>query len=541
MISAGTALLLGQTAPPAIPSNVIFEPNLTYAEGPEFGVDVVRPRDNETHPAVLCIHGGGFRAGDRQSYLPLCIRLAQRGYVAATVSYRLAPKYQFPAPVHDVKAAVRWLRANAEKFHLDPTRIGVTGGSAGGTLALFLGLTPGVQEFEGDGPNLDQSSRVSAVVDYYGATDFTKSYGKSVDAAEVLPQFLGGDLEHARPAHIRASPINWVSPSSAPVLAVHGTNDRYVEYAQSLWLMDRLKLVGIPAELATMEGADHGFRGDVASRAEQLLFAYFDKYLAEPKTERTILAANRAAGEVMGLSWPSGKVLWRVGNEHGNDVQGLPGGHVLYTVDPHFQVVEMDEKHHPVWEYGSAEGLQRPVSAQRLPNGNTLIADAFQGKVVEVNRGRRIVWQYANPDLAEMRMRQARRTPTGTTLIAIESTGKIIEVDAAGKIIWTYDAVGGAKRLPYLAQRLPNGNTLIGLADPGEVVEVDKSGKIVRSIGGTAELKLSWVSGIEMLPGGGLLLADSTGKRLIEVDANGKLVRELATGNWDIASVSLAR
>lgn len=537
------AATLAAQAPPPMPDNVIFEPNLRYAPGPDSGVDVVRPRDNSgaPHPAVLCIHGGGFRAGSKESYLALCIKLAQRGYVAATVNYRLAPKFQFPAQVHDVKAAVRWLRANAAKFHLDESRIGVTGGSAGGTLALFLGLTPGVKELEGYGPNLDQSSSVSAVVDYYGATDFTKSYGKSVDAADVLPQFLGGDLDHARPAHLRASPINWVNPSAAPVLAVHGTVDRYVEYAQSVWLMDRLHAAGVPAELATMEGADHGFKGDVLARADDLLLAYFDKTLAAPKEERKILVSNHgAAGEVMALSWPSGKVLWRVPNDHGHDVQGLPGGHVLYTINPQRKVVEMDAAHKTVWEYGPNEGLQHPISAQRLPNGNTLIGDARLGKVIEVDPSRKIVWQYESPDLGNMRMREARRTPAGTTLIAIEAAGKIIEVDAAGKIVWTFEAEGGGKRLPYLAHRLPNGNTLVSLADPGEVVEVDKAGKVVRSLtGARPDVKLSWVSGTQILPGGGLLISDYTGKRLIEVDAAGKLVHELPTGNWGIASVSL--
>src|SRR6266851_7022707 len=94
---------------PAMPDNVIFEPGLEYAPtvGGRLALDIVRPRDNSgaPHPAVLCIHGGGFRAGNRESYLPLCIRLAQHGYVAATVTYRLAPKFQFPAPLHDVKAA----------------------------------------------------------------------------------------------------------------------------------------------------------------------------------------------------------------------------------------------------------------------------------------------------------------------------------------------------------------------------------------------------------------------------------------------------
>src|SRR5581483_11615346 len=119
-------------------------------------LDMARPKNGDgPFPAVVCIHGGGFRAGSRQGYDGLCLRLAQRGYVAVTASYRLAPQFQFPAAVHDVKAAVRWLRANAKKYHIDPERIGVTGGSAGGHLAQFLGVTGGVSPFEGDAGNND--------------------------------------------------------------------------------------------------------------------------------------------------------------------------------------------------------------------------------------------------------------------------------------------------------------------------------------------------------------------------------------------------
>ena len=530
-----------------MPDDVIFEPGLEYspAVGGKLALDIVRPRDNPgaPHPAVLCIHGGGFRAGNRESYLPLCIRLAQHGYVAATVTYRLAPKFQFPAPLHDVKAAVRYLRANAVKFGIDPDRIGVTGGSAGGTLALLLGVTPGIAEFEGYGPNLDQSSSVRCVVDYYGATDFTKSYGHSVDAAQVLPQFLGGDLEHARLAHMKSSPLYWVSPSSAPVLIVHGTKDRYVEFDQSLWLVDRMKAVGVPVELEPMEGSDHGFKGDYLVRADKLLIDYFDKHLAKPKEERRILVSNHgAAGEVMALSWPGGDVLWRVPNQHGHDVQGLPGGHVLYTIGAAHKVVEMDADHRTVWEYGAAEGLQHPLAAERLSNGDTLIGDAKLGKVIEVNPAHKIVWQYENPEMADMHMRSVRSAGSGSVLISIESAGKIIEVDRAGKIVWTFEAPGGPKRTPYQAHRLPNGNTLVGMADPGEVVEVDRTGKVVRSIAGSRDdLKMSWCSGVELLPGGGLPISDYTGKRLVEVDAEGKLVHDLPTGNWGIASVSLVR
>lgn len=545
LLSLVFSLAAQQTDRPSIPENLIWEPDLEYStQGGRLEMDLVRPRESGgLNPAVVCIHGGGFRAGKRQSYLPLCIKLAQRGYVAATVSYRLSPRNQFPAPVHDVKAAVRWLRANAARFGIDPDRIGVTGGSAGGHLALFLGLTGGVPELEGTGPHLEQSSRVSCVVNYYGPTDFTKSYGKSVDAADVLPLFLGGDLEHSRLAHIQASPLNWVTPNAAPVLSIHGTIDRYVEHAQSVWLTDRLRAAGVEAELETLEGADHGFKGKDAERAEQRLFAFFDKHLGSRKQERQILAADHGpGGEVLGLSWPSGKILWRVPNERGHDVQGLPDGHVLYTIGPSRRVIEMDRNHRVVWDYGASEGLEHPIAAQRLDNGNTLIGDAKQGKVIEVERGGKVVWSYQNPDLANMRMRNSRRTAAGTTLIAIERAGKIIEVDPAGKIVWTYEAEGGPKRLPYQAHRLANGNTVVSLADPGEVVEVDRAGKVVRSIAGNKmDIRLGWASGTQPLPDGGLLISDYTGHRLVEVNAAGQLVNELKTGNRGIASVSLAR
>lgn len=262
------------------PDNVTLDKDVEYASpgGERLALDIARPKDSARHPAILCIHGGGFRGGNRNGYVPVCIRLAQHGYVAATVTYRLAPKSPFPAAVEDVKTAVRWLRANAAQYGIDPERIGVTGQSAGGTLALMLGLTAHVPELEGEG-NREQSSKVECVVAYYGATDFTRSYGKSVDAAEVLPLYLGGDLEHARAAHIRSSPLFWVTPDAAPVLAIHGTKDRYVEYAQSVWLGERMKAAAVPFELETLEGADHGFKGADAERAEARMIRYFDRYL----------------------------------------------------------------------------------------------------------------------------------------------------------------------------------------------------------------------------------------------------------------------
>jgi len=267
---------------PAVPASVIHDADIEYSNvGERVAMDILRPRaaGDAPHPAVVMIHGGGFRAGKRDSYIPMAARLAEHGYVAATVSYRLAPKNQYPAAVHDVKAAVRFLRANAKRYGIDPDHIGALGGSAGGHLVLMLGLTAGVPEFEGTGPNRQYSSAVQCVVDYYGPTDFTQSYAKSVDAAEVLPLFLGADLVHNRAIHIRSSPLNWVTPNAAPVLAIHGTDDKYVAYEHSVWLVERLLGAGVPAELETLPGAPHGFKGADAEKAEARALVFLDKWL----------------------------------------------------------------------------------------------------------------------------------------------------------------------------------------------------------------------------------------------------------------------
>ena len=266
--------------------NLIWEEGIVYStpEGESLALNLARPKsDSGPRPAILCIHGGGFRAGKRESYDSLCKRLAEKGFVAITITYRLAPKHTFPAAVHDCKAAVRWLRANAAKYNIDPAKIGVTGGSAGGHLAQFLGVTANVPEFEGTGGNSEQPSRVNCVVNVYGPSDFTKSYGKSVDAHEVLPLWFGGNLDTHRQRHILGSPLYWVTPDAAPTLCIHGTEDKYVAHEQAVWMVDKLKAAGVEAELLTMEGAGHGFKGADAEKAEKALLDYFQNRLVETR------------------------------------------------------------------------------------------------------------------------------------------------------------------------------------------------------------------------------------------------------------------
>lgn len=282
LLALSLTATLAHAADLAVPDDVTFTRDIEFAnpDNQHLQLNLAKPKNaSGALPTVLCIHGGGFRAGKRESYDKLCLTLAQHGYVAATVTYRLAPAYRFPAAVQDCKAAVRWLRAHAADYGIDPKRIGVTGGSAGGHLAQFLGVTMGVKEFEGEG-NLDQSSDVACVVNFYGPSDFTKSYGKSVDAAEVLPLFFGGDLSTKLKEHIIGSPLYWVTPRAAPTLCVHGTEDPYVAFEQATWIVDKLKAAQVEATLLPIEGAGHGFKKpEDAARAEKALIEFFDKHL----------------------------------------------------------------------------------------------------------------------------------------------------------------------------------------------------------------------------------------------------------------------
>jgi len=539
-----SAMLAQAPAPPPVPATVIADRDVAYTNvGGRQTMDIIRPKEvsDKPRPAVLLVHGGGFRAGTKEGYIALAVKLAEHGYVAATANYRLSPGNQFPAPVHDVKAAVRFLRANAGKYGIDTEHIGALGGSAGAHLVLMLGLTAGVAEFEGTGGHPEQSSAVQAVVDEYGPTDFTQSYSKSVDAAEVLPMFLGGDLDHNRIDHIKSSPLSWVNPNAAPTLAMHGTADNYVAYEQSLWLVEKMIAAGATAELETMSGAGHGFKGADAARADERAIAWFDKYLKPVPVKYHILISDHGPnGEIAEIEWPSAKVLWTAPNDHGHDVQALPNGHVLYTRNPAKKVVELDENHKVVWEF--SDGVEHPLAAQRLANGNTLIGDAQLGKVIEVTPDKKVVWKYESADLAKMRSRNSHRTDAGTTLIAVEIEGRIIEVAQAGKIIWQWQAPNGKARRLYMGRRLANGNTLMSLSNPGELVEVDPAGKIVRSIGGTdPAIRMGWTSGFTQLPNGNLLINDYTGRRLIEVDGKGKMVAQWRTGSRTIASVDFVR
>lgn len=521
----------------------VHERDLVYVpartQGPALAMDVVRPSSAGPHPGVVLIHGGGFSGGNRTSMIPMATMLARRGYVAAAVSYKLTPRFQFPAPVYDVKAAVRYLRANAAKFTLDPERIGTIGVSAGGTLALFLGVTRGIPRFEGPPDYAGVSSSVNCVVNLYGRSDLTTAYGGSRNAGDALPPLVGGELPYARRSHLEASPLWWVSPASAPVLSIHGTLDLNVPYSQSLALRDRLAGAGVEAELETLTGAGHGFKGSDAERADRVMVAYLDRHLKPSPDRFTVLVSDHgAASELAAVSWPSGRVLWRINNDKGLDVQALPGGGALFTRDPRGVVEEIDAHQKKVWSAGPELGLKRPASVERLANGNTLIGDPATARVVEVTPTGQVVWKWERPEYIDSWLRMCRRTEAGTTLVTLQKDGVVLEIGKDGGTVWQYKAPAG--RMPYQARRLANGNTLVTLIDPGEVIEVDRGGKTVRSIAGRhGSVRMGWIAGIAPLANGGMMLADFTGRRLVEVDAQGRPVAELRDLPWSPASIAV--
>ncbi|HSW00766.1 MAG TPA: alpha/beta hydrolase [Sedimentisphaerales bacterium] len=183
-----------------------------------------------------------------------CVKFAEKGYVTATASYRLTQEAPFPAAVEDVKCAVRWLRANASAYQIDPNRIAVSGNSAGGHLALMVGYSDD-PSLEGAGGNPGVSSRVCAAVDFYGLADLTS---ESVRKHKLITDFLGGKaFEEAPEVFKQASPLCHLTKDDPPTLIFQGTLDNLVPVAQSDALAEKLKELGIDCVYERYEGWPH--------------------------------------------------------------------------------------------------------------------------------------------------------------------------------------------------------------------------------------------------------------------------------------------
>lgn len=270
----------------AQPSPSREERDVTYCimDGVELKMDIYRPQGSTAPtPALLYVHGGGWTGGDKRSGAGTLdtAELVARGYLVAAVNYRLAPQYTFPAMIEDVKCAVRFLRANAEKYQINPDKIGAWGGSAGGHLVALLGTADETADWD-VGPYLEQSSRVQAVVDMFGPTDLTVPFEGS--NPRLMEQVFGTSDRNSETLK-RASPVTWVSSDDSPFLILHGERDPLVPVSQSKIFYEKLQAANVPATLVIVKNAGHGFTpmgGPISPTRPELtkmIGDFFEQYL----------------------------------------------------------------------------------------------------------------------------------------------------------------------------------------------------------------------------------------------------------------------
>ena len=272
-----------------LPEGIRAQLDIPYADNnnPRQRLDLylpTKPAGEGPLPIVVWIHGGAWRAGDKKGGLRNVADLVAGGeYAGASIGYRLTGETVWPTQIHDCKAAIRWIRANAEKHNIDPQRIGVWGSSAGGHLVAMLGTSGGVAELEGNlGRHTETAGNVQCVVDYYGPSDIVAmgQYPSNMDHdAPNSPEsiLVGGPVQETKHVARAASTTTYVTANDPPFLIVHGDNDMTVPYNQSQRLHAALKTAGVDTTFITVTGGGHGrFNSSELLRRVKL---FFDEHL----------------------------------------------------------------------------------------------------------------------------------------------------------------------------------------------------------------------------------------------------------------------
>lgn len=285
-------LLLSAAALAQAPPAYRLLENLDYvgAGNPRQMLNLVLPEAAaaKPRPLVVFVHGGGWENGSKENPGMLFALLQGGAYVGASLNYRLSAEAIWPSQIHDVKAAIRWLRAHAAEYGLDPERIAVFGISAGGHLVSMLGVSNGIAALEGNlGAHLDQSSRVSCVIDFCGPSDFLTFGGKGSiidpdDPAQVIAHLLGGPAKDQPEAARSASPVTYISKDDAPFLIVHGDQDQLVPLAQATEFDGALGAAGVSSTLITGTGGPHVFGTATLLR---LMRDFLDRHLSGKSVE----------------------------------------------------------------------------------------------------------------------------------------------------------------------------------------------------------------------------------------------------------------
>ncbi|MFO0870700.1 MAG: alpha/beta hydrolase [Pirellulales bacterium] len=268
-------------APLSVPAGIAYERDLEYGAGGNqpLRLDLARPEQlAQAAPCIIVIHGGAWRGGDKKAHTDLIFKFAQAGYVAVTVQYRFCPQFPFPAQIEDVKCAVRFLRANAERLGIDPRRCGAIGFSAGAHLALLLGTMGPEDGLEGQGGWPEQPSQVQAVVAFFGPTNLLAEDLPAVSQT-LIRDFLGAAATENPEAARRASPVSYVSQGDAPTLIFQGTRDPLVPHTQAYHLADAMTRAGVAGRVELLLNAAHGWKGAELDHTVEQAFRFFDERL----------------------------------------------------------------------------------------------------------------------------------------------------------------------------------------------------------------------------------------------------------------------
>ncbi len=277
--------IAGSIAAPTAASQTVERPDITYAvvDGRPLQLDLYMPEGLTNPPLVVWVHGGAWRSGSRTSVRR---EFAEHGFATASVDYRLSPEAAFPAMVHDIKAAIRYLRAHAGDYGYRADSIAIAGDSAGGHLAALVGVSSGVEALEGTvGTDLDASSAVQAIVDYYGASNLTTilqqstPYGLDV-RVPALELLLGGVPEQVPDQARLASVTTHVDKGDPPLLIFHGDQDPQMPINQSHELEGAYAALGLDVDFIVLHGAGHGG----------------DEFYSGPHLERAITFLQRTVG-----------------------------------------------------------------------------------------------------------------------------------------------------------------------------------------------------------------------------------------------------
>jgi acetyl esterase/lipase len=272
-----------------IPKSVQVSRNLEYglASGESLLLDLYRPKlITKKLPVVVWLYGGAWKTGNKD-FCPIAFMATQQ-LAIVSINYRLDNVAPFPAQIHDCKGAIRWLRANADKYNLDANHLGVFGASAGGHLALLLATTAGNPKMEGDvGGNLNFSTRVQCVCAFYPPTDLNRLVSDHQVRAETnsdVARLIGGPVDQNVDKAIAASPLTYVDKHCAPVFLMHGGNDTLVPPEQSEIFYQALLQAGVDVHLEIIPNQGHGIIAPPAVAQE--IYQFFDKYLETPGAGR---------------------------------------------------------------------------------------------------------------------------------------------------------------------------------------------------------------------------------------------------------------